>query len=91
MNAPRGETEISIDGAQYRLCLTLGGLSALEAAVACASLSELTVRLKRLSAKEMQSVLAILVDQDIDERVFDAVPPGEAARAIGEAFRAALG
>ena len=90
MNAPRGETRINVEGRPYRLCLTLGGLAALETAFACASLSELTVRLKSLSAQEMRRVLAILVDQDLGESAFDSVSPGEAARAIGEAFRAAL-
>lgn len=91
MNAPRGETEIVIDGTRYHLCLTLGGLAALETAFACASLPELTVRLKRLSAKEMLRVLAILVDEDLSESAIESVPPGEAVRAIGEAFHAALG
>ena len=91
MNAPRGETEIDIDGVSYRLCLTLGGLAELEAAFACASLSELVARLKRLSALEMRCVLRILLAENLEEERLSAVPPGVAARAIGEAFRAALG
>lgn len=91
MNAPRGEAQINVEGTRHRLCLTLGGLAALETAFACASLSELTVRLKSLSAQEMRRVLSILVDQDLGESAFDNVSPADAARAIGEAFCAALG
>jgi len=91
MNAPRGEIAITINETEYTLSLTLGGLAELETAFGCASLSELTVRLKRLSAKEMQRVLAILSDESVGNNAFERVSPREAARAIGEAFRAALG
>lgn len=91
MNAARGEVTVEIDGETRVLCLTLGALAELETAFGCASLSELQVRLKRLSASELSTVLAILLRAGGSSDRMETVLPGEAARAVAEAFRAALG
>ena len=91
MNKTRGEVAIEIDGELYRLCLTLGALAELEAAFACESLADLHVRLRRLSASEMRQVVGILLCDTDAHDIVDGVMPSEAARAIGEAFHAALG
>lgn len=91
MNQARGETEIEIGGVHHRLCLTLGALADLETAFGCASLTELQTRLRQLSAHEMKRVLEILLVGDAAKAPLNDVSPGEAARAIGEAFHAALG
>lgn len=91
MNRARGETEVEIDGVRHRLCLTLGALADLETAFGCATLTELQARLRQLSAHEMKRVLEILLVGDATAAPLSDVSPAEAARAIGEAFHAALG
>ena len=91
MNQARGETEIEIVGVHHRLWLTLGALADLETAFGCTSLTELQTRLRQLSAHEMKRVLEILLVGDAAKAPLNDVSPGEAARAIGEAFHAALG
>lgn len=93
MNGARGEVALLIDGVERRLCLTLGALAEIETAFGCRSMSELQVRLKRLSATELTTVICALLrgggERDTDMRVSD-LSPGEAAKAVAEAFRAAL-
>ncbi|MFN3212290.1 MAG: GTA-gp10 family protein [Henriciella sp.] len=91
MNRARGEVEIQIDGNPHALCLTLGGLAELEAEFACESLADLQSKLSNLSAHGMRRVLEILlVDREAGIEL-SHVSPGAAARAIGDAFHAALG
>ncbi|MEO0608015.1 MAG: GTA-gp10 family protein [Pseudomonadota bacterium] len=91
MNAARGEVVLEIEGEQHVLCLTLGALAELEAAFGCASLSELQTRLLRLSASELCTVLEILLRAAGSTADVVNVAPGAAARAVAEAFNAALG
>lgn len=90
MNRARGEVTCEIAGVPHVLCVTLGALAELETLFACANLAELQARLARLSALEMQQVLQVLAragGQDVD---VERVRPSDAARAIAEAFHAAL-
>ena len=93
MNGTRGEVALAINGVARRLCLTLGALAEIEAAFGCASMSELQVRLKQLSASELMTVVAALLrgggQDDVDLANCD-LSPGDAAKAVAEAFRAAL-
>lgn len=91
MNGPRGEIKLLINGSMRKLCLTLGALAQLETAFGCETLTDLQTRLRRLSANEMRDVLQILLCDGSDDASINDVSPGDAARAIGEAFHAALG
>lgn len=96
MNGVRGEAAISIGGHEITLCLTLGALAEIETAFGCASLAELQVRLRGLSGAELQTVLAILMraaglGADEARSLCARAPAGLAARAVADAFHAALG
>lgn len=91
MNQARGEVEIWVDGDRRTLCLTLGALAELEAEFGCQSLSDLQARLKQLSATELARVLSILLKAAGSPTETDGIGPGAAARAVAEAFHAALG
>lgn len=96
MNGARGEVSLVIAGKACRLCLTLGALAELETAFGCQSLADLQARLRTLSARELSTVLAILLKAGGDGDVAEALPglavsPLDAARAVAEAFHAALG
>lgn len=58
-NRRRGEIAVELDGAQYRLCLTLGALAELEASYAADDLSALVARFStgRLSASDMIRII----------------------------------
>lgn len=58
-NRRRGEVGAELDGANYRLCLTLGALAELETAFAAEDLSALLARFGdgRLSARDMMRVI----------------------------------
>jgi hypothetical protein len=95
MIGARGETVLVVDGAPKRLCLTLGALAEIEAAFACTRISELEARLRATSAADLMVVLAALLrgggSDEAAARVAKAeVAPGEAARAVAEAFRLGL-
>lgn len=96
MNRLRGEVSLTIDGKPRRLCLTLGALAEIETGFGCQSLSELQARLRRVSASELVVVLAALLRGGGEGGCADTVTElgidaGEAARAVAEAFHAALG
>ncbi len=95
MNGVRGEVSISIEGEPHRLCLTLGALADIETAFGCKSLAELQARMRALSASELMLVLGALLKGGCGT---DAAMPtamhvnaADAARAVAEAFHAALG
>ena len=95
MNAARGETAVTVDGTPRRLCLTLGALAEIEAAFGCARISELQARLRAASAADLLIVLAALLrggrEAETAAHVAAAeIAPGEAARAVAEAFRLGL-
>ena len=95
MIGARGETGLVVDGVMRRLCLTLGALAELEAAFGCTRISELEARLRATSAADMMIVLAALLrgggEAETAARVATAaIAPGDASRAVAEAFRLGL-
>lgn len=95
MNGARGETVLRIGGAEKRLCLTLGALAEIETALGCTRISDLEVRLRALSATDLMHVLAALLRGGGEAEVAGAIAaveiaPGEAMRAVAEAFRLGL-
>lgn len=91
MNGARGEVSLFVDGVERRICLTLGALAEIETAFGCRSLADLQVRLKQLSATEMMQVLGALLRGGGEDCAVVNVSPGSAAKAVAEAFHAALG
>jgi TP901-1 family phage major tail protein len=89
-NAARGEVVARLAGRERRLCLTLGALAELETAFGAEGWADLAGRLRGLSAGDLTRVLAALL-RGAGEEPGDltAVTPGEAARAVAEAFIAA--
>ena len=61
VNRARGETSLSIDGQERRLCLTLGALAELESALDAPGLSALAERLQHFSAQDLLIVLGALL------------------------------
>lgn len=95
VNAARGEVGLKVGGRTYRLCLTLGALAEIEAALGCRSLSDLAGRMERLSPADMLCVLAALLrgggETELSERLSEAeISPAAAAHAIAEAFTRAM-
>ncbi len=95
MNGARGETELWVDGAALRLCLTLGALAEIETAFACTHLRELDARLRAMSAADLETVLAALLRGGGESaqtalQAAERAAPSDAARAVAEAFRLGL-
>lgn len=61
-NPARGEVVVTIAGAPRRLCLTLGALARIEAALSLADWAQLPERVATLSAAELSAILAALLD-----------------------------
>ena len=95
MNAARGETTLIVGGRARRVCLTLGALAEIEGALGCRTMAELEARMRALSAADLTVVIAALLrgggeaEAAAGIRAAD-VSPGEAARAVAEAFRLGL-
>jgi len=92
MNPQRGEVALDIGGETRKLCLTLGALAEIEAALGCESLKDLSARLKRVSAKDLQLVLAALLRGGGETAVAEALPgmsvhPASAIAAVLACFR----
>jgi hypothetical protein len=96
VNGARGEIEMQFGGKRYVLCLTLGALAEIETSLGCRSITELQLRMKALTAREIAGVLAALLrgggqsGEGLDALCRN-VPAGVAASAVAEAFHAALG
>ena len=95
MNAARGETKLIVSGQARRVCLTLGALAEIEAALGCRTMPELEARMRGLSAGDLMIVVAALLrgggEAETAAQIEAAdVSPGEAARAVAEAFRLGL-
>jgi hypothetical protein len=73
-NPARGEVLVTLAGARRRLCLTLGALARIEAALSLADWRDLPARMETLSARELTAVLAALLDGGGE--------PAEAAHAV---------
>ncbi|GAB5457391.1 MAG: GTA-gp10 family protein [Henriciella sp.] len=94
VNGARGEVALEVAGVSRTLCLTLGALAEIETAFGCNSMAELQARLRSLSASELGIVVqALLRGGGTPEEVISVadISPGDAANAVAEAFRAALG
>lgn len=95
MNGARGETALTVGGRARRVCLTLGALAEIEGALGCRTMAELEARMRALSAADLMIVIAALLrgggEADAAAGISAAdVSPGEAARAVAEAFRLGL-
>jgi hypothetical protein len=95
INPVRGDVAVMIDGVERRLRLTFGALAEIEASLGTQGLAGLGARLGRLSAAEMQLVLAALLRGGGEMAAARAlagarVELGAAARAIAAAFREAM-
>ena len=88
-NRARGEVVCQIAGQPRRLCLTLGALAELETAFECDGWEALAERLRRLSARDLGTVLAALLRGGGEGEVdVSAVDFREAAEAVAVAFTA---
>lgn len=89
-NRARGEVVCTLGGVTRRLCLTLGALAELETAFAVDGWEALSERLRRLSARDLSTVLAALL-RGGGETVtdLDRIDFREAAEAVAAAFAAA--
>lgn len=95
MNGARGETALTVGGRARRVCLTLGALAEIESALGCRTMAELELRMRALSAADLMTVIAALLrgggEAEAAGRVSELdVAPGDAARAVAEAFRLGL-
>jgi hypothetical protein len=61
-NPARGEVTVHLGGVPRRLCLTLGALARIEAALGLDDWSQLPERFGRLSATDLIAVLAALLE-----------------------------
>jgi hypothetical protein len=84
INAARGEVSVRLAGAERTLCLTLGALAAIEAALGVEGVAALGERLRRMSAGDLAAVLRALAPE-VDAA---AVSPREAAEAVAAVFAA---
>ncbi|WP_165189983.1 GTA-gp10 family protein [Caulobacter soli] len=88
-NPARGEVVVPLAGTPRRLCLTLGALARIEAALGLDDWSALPERFGRLSAAELLSVLAALLDGGGEDPAgLDAVSIPEAVAAVVAALAA---
>ena len=90
-NSARGEVVVPLAGAPRRLCLTLGALARIEAALGLADWSQLPERFGRLSATELTAVLSALLQgggEDPDVLTTHPVSIAEAVAAVAAALAA---
>ena len=96
MNGVRGEVSVVLAGERRRLCLTLGALAEIESELGIEGIGVLAERMRRLSARDLKTVLAALLRGggepalagELDQAAVDV---REAAEAVGKAFAAAAG
>ena len=60
-NAARGESTLTLGGADYTLCLTLGALAEIEEALGIESINEIGKRLEKPRARDLVAVLGALI------------------------------
>ena len=88
-NTARGEVVVTLAGAPRRLCLTLGALARIEAALGLSDWSRLPDRIATLTAGDLTAVLAALLDgggEPAEIAALATVP--EAASALAAALAA---
>lgn len=93
-NGARGEVVATLAGAERRLCLTLGAMAEMEAALGCDGLAALAERMRALSARDLMAVLSALLRGGgesalADDLIEAPVDPRAAVEAVAEAFAAA--
>ena len=93
-NAARGEVLAELAGGSRRLCLTLGALAEIEAALGVTGPQALAGRMHDLSATDLMAVLAALLRGGGEQELADGlagsgVQPKVAAEAVAAAFVAA--
>lgn len=93
-NGMRGEVVAELAGQDRTLCLTLGALAEIETALGTVGLDALAERMRRLSAGDLQAVLAALLrgggEIDLADRLPQAaIHPRAAMEAVTHAFTAA--
>ncbi|KSB88736.1 hypothetical protein AS593_20090 [Caulobacter vibrioides] len=88
-NLARGEAIAVLGGVARRLCLTLGALARIEAALGLSDWSQLPGRLARPSAADLMAVLAALVDDELGPLDVAGLQPREAEDAVAKALAAA--
>ena len=96
VNRVRGEVDIEFGGRQRVLCLTLGALAKIEAALSVKSLAEIATALATPSAEDLLEVLAALLEGGGEEVAMGDLRAARldlatVSKAIGEAFRLACG
>jgi hypothetical protein len=90
-NPARGEVVVPLAGVPRRLCLTLGALARIEAALQLDDWSQLPRRFARLSAGELTAVLAALLEGGGEDPEILATQPvaiPEAVAAVAAALAA---
>ncbi|MBL4617066.1 MAG: gene transfer agent family protein [Robiginitomaculum sp.] len=92
-NHIRGETELLINGKVHILCLTLGALAEIEAGLDLGDSSQLSERLKKITAKDVLVLLAALLagggnPVSIQQLRISPLDPEVVAKAIADAFLA---
>ena len=90
-NPTRGEVSVPLAGTPRRLCLTLGALARIEAALQLDDWSQLPDRFGRMSATELTAVLAALLEgggEDPDVLTAQPVTLPEAVAAVAAALEA---
>ena len=99
-NRIRGEVPLALGGRRYTLCLTLGALAELEAALAVADLAGLAERFAggRISARDLIALLGVALrggGHDIDDAAVARLPLAggldAVSAALGEVLAAAFG
>ncbi len=94
MNRARGEVALDIAGKTHTLCLTLGALAEIEAALGAESFAGLEARMAQLRARDLVAILAALLrggghPYTDEEAAALKVDVAAASRAIAETFAAA--
>ena len=89
-NGARGEVAAGLGGRTVRLCVTLGGLAALESHFRVSGFEALAERMKTMGAGDLMVVLRALC---VDPAELDGLDIGfgEALRAVVKAFEAMNG
>lgn len=95
-NGARGEVSARLAGAERKLCLTLGALAEIEAALEATGFQALADRLRALTAADLVAVLAALIrgggaEAAMARRLAEMTEPRAAAEAVARAFEAASG
>lgn len=93
-NRVRGEISVEIEGTRYTLCLTLGALAEIEAALGLSEIAALGPRFEKMGFADLLAVLGALLrgggeevsDEDVYRMQIDVNQAGEW---IARAFQAA--